>query len=624
MKLFQISIFLLVAGSAAIALGQYGLYGSPDPIQMSQQMPNTVPSGGYAAPSSVYAAPANGVAQKTMQPNAVQQPQPYTIQPAQQAVIQPAQQAVIQPAQQAVIQPAQQAVIQPAQQAANQPAHLYANQSGQQYASQPVQQIAGQTAQPYAAQQMQAARPAATYGQIGSQYQTPTYTPPTYYTAAVDQTGMAQPVTSQPIMAVPQAMPVPQSTPAAQVPAPQRVYEPVPATGTQQNSGVMNQMLIEQGQAGSVPAGACEGYMPPVNRCEQAACGGVDSGCSESLWYGSLTMLAMTRDRPNMVYITYETGNLPHNVYPPDEFGWSWGGEARFGRRFCCGCNAGYWALEASYWTLGNFDSSVSHTSPASSYNPYGLVGTPLRVGDIEFGGTSGTSWFDNASEHRLWRRDEVHNVEINFVRGQWCYGQNSPWDLGWSMGLRYFRFQESWRFGSLAGPFTQASGPIPGPYHYWGEAGGLYEAYINDRITNNFIGPQLGFELGYNMGCNLRFYLAPKVGIYVDHIDNNFQAYLGNGVIATTGSSGVQGTYPVDSSTDPVSFLTQVDVGLDWKFARQWSAQIGYRILAASRIGLADAQIPFYVVDIPAIADIDKNGDLFMHGGYATIGFNF
>jgi hypothetical protein len=98
----------------------------------------------------------------------------------------------------------------------------------------------------------------------------------------------------------------------------------------------------------------------------------------------------------------------------------------------------------------------------------------------------------------------------------------------------------------------------------------------------------------------------------------------LGNGVVATTGHSGVEGTYPVNSTADAVSFLTQVDVGLDWKFARQWSAQIGYRVVAVSRIGLADAQIPFYIVDIPAIAEIDRNSDLILHGGYATIGFNF
>ena len=304
----------------------------------------------------------------------------------------------------------------------------------------------------------------------------------------------------------------------------------------------------------------------------------------------------MTRDRPNKVYITYETGNLPHNDFPVDEFSWQWGGEVRVGRRFCCGCNngcnndcnsccnTGYWALEASYWTLGDLDSDVSHTSPVSPTNPLGTVGTPLVVSDIQFGGTPGTAWFDNAAEHCLWRRDELHNVELNLVRGQWCYGQDSPWDLGWSMGVRYFRFQESWRFGSLAGPLTDP-GSAP---HYWGQNGGLDEAYLSDGITNNLVGPQIGFELGYCICNNCRF-LAPKVGIYDNHISNNFQAYLGNSTIATTGTSGVPGTYPVNSSTDTVSFLTEIDVGLDWKLARQWSAQIGYRVVAVSSIGLAD-----------------------------------
>ena len=158
-----------------------------------------------------------------------------------------------------------------------------------------------------------------------------------------------------------------------------------------------------------------------------------------------------------------------------------------------------------------------------------------------------------------------------------------------------------------------------------WGEQGGAYEAYLSDLITNNLIGPQLGFELGYNMCNNLRFYMTPKFGIYNNHITNNFQAYLGNGEISRPiSASGMTGTYPVNSSTDAISFLTQIDVGLDWKFARQWSAQFGYRVVAVSSIGLADAQIPFYTVDIPAIAEIDKNSDLILHGAFFTIAYNF
>jgi len=126
-------------------------------------------------------------------------------------------------------------------------------------------------------------------------------------------------------------------------------------------------------------------------------------------------------------------------------------------------------------------------------------------------------------------------------------------------------------------------------------------------------------------MWSNLRFYLAPKFGIYNNHITNYFQAYLGDGTLAVPDpASGVSGTFPVNSSTDQVSFLTQMDVGLDWQFANQWSARIGYRVVAVSGIGLADAQIPFYIVDIPAIADIDKNGDLILHGAFITLAYNF
>lgn len=590
MRLSRLYSFLIMMACATTAFAQYGLYGSPDTINVSQQTPYMAPSNGYTAPSGGYSYPA--------QPAYVaQQPvQTYSNQPVQQPY-------------------------------SYQPAQPYPTQAMQGYQVQqtPVQQAPMQQAQiqPQMQPQMQPARPAAVYGQMTPQYRAPNYSRQPYYTAAANQNATAQP----------QVIPTPNPTPAPQIaPNGQNIYEPE-APGIQPNSNMMNQMLAEQGQIsgsnacitgsenGPVYGGdQCGAYRPYTNQYEQAACGNAPDSCTgTSLWYGSVSALAMTRDRPNMVYLTYETGNLPHNVYPPDEFSWRWGGEITFGRRFCnpcateCGgCNTGYWALEASYWTLYPFNSFVSHTSPASPTNPNGTVGTPLRVSDVQFDGTPATTWFDNAAEHRLWRRDEIHNIEVNLVRGQWSYGQDSPWDLGWEMGVRYFRFQESWRFGSVMGG------------HSWGEGGGAFEAYLSDQITNNLVGPQIGFDLGYSMYSGMRFFLAPKFGLFNNNINNNFQAYLGDGTIATTGTSGVPGTYPVNSSTNTLSFLTQIDVGLDWKFARQWSAQVGYRVVAISGIGLSDAQIPFYIVDIPVIADIDRNADLILHGAFATISYNF
>ncbi|MGW8255884.1 MAG: hypothetical protein ACWGMZ_00210 [Thermoguttaceae bacterium] len=599
MKLFRISVcvaFLL--GTATAAMGQYGLYGSPDTISMSQQtayaspqIPNTAPAGTYAGTYTVpaagaYASPANYGTQQGIQAY------PGQNQGATERYVTP-------------------------------PTQAYAAGTGVKPTSQQTQYsypaYTAQTAQAYSAQQTQVAQPQSgvSYGPMGAQYRTSANSgQPPYYTASVDQSTSTQPTLANP-----------QNGSADQVqPSQTPVAEAIPAPGTQQAPGLMNQMLSEQGQAGyncgacyggecnGAYGGECGGVRASMNRFEQSACDSLNYGCAQPcLWYASVSALAMTRDRPNKVYITYETGNLPHNDYPADEFSWEWGGEVRIGRRFCCGCNPGYWALEASYWTLNSFESYVSHT------NPGGTVGTPLDVSYNEFYyNVSGfyenaTNWFDNAAEHRLWRRDEVHNVEINLVRGQWCYGPDSPWDMGFGFGVRYFRFQESWRFGSLMNGFT------------WGQDGGADEAYLDDLITNNMVGPQVGFNLGYNIGRNLRFYMAPKVGIYNNNIQNNFRAYLGNGSISRpTAASGVTGTYPVNSSTNMLSFLSQIDVGVDWKFARQWTFGAGYRVVAISGIGLADAQIPFYTVDIPAISDIDKNGDLLLHGAYLTLGYNF
>jgi hypothetical protein len=50
----------------------------------------------------------------------------------------------------------------------------------------------------------------------------------------------------------------------------------------------------------------------------------------------------------------------------------------------------------------------------------------------------------------------------------------------------------------------------------------------------------------------------------------------------------------------------------------------LGYRVLAATGIGLADNQIPPYLNDIPTIQDIDRNGSLILHGAFAGLTYRF
>ena len=340
-----------------------------------------------------------------------------------------------------------------------------------------------------------------------------------------------------------------------------------------------------------------------------ASCGATaDCGVESCLpapccpWFASASWLILGRDKPNYLWTSYESGNEPNQLRHPWGMEWTNGGEIQFGRRFCCD----QWGLELSYWTIDPMHSFSSITNASG-------VSTTLRVSEIEFAGVNGVDLFDNAAEHRLWRRNEFHNVELNLIRYTMPSCCGGPWDFSCSAGVRFFRFEENLKFGSLEGGCS------------WGQDGGIHEAYLDDNIENNLLGVQFGCDARYNCWGNLGFFLSPKFGIYNNRIEHKFQAYRGDGTVANpTAASGVTDSYPVESSTDVFSFLTEVDVGLDWQISANWSARVGYRVVAVTGVGLADNQIPTYVVDIPEIRDIDHNGNLLLHGAFAGVTYNY
>lgn len=347
-------------------------------------------------------------------------------------------------------------------------------------------------------------------------------------------------------------------------------------------------------------AGGC--YAAPLARFSQLAFGSACGGCCP--WYASAAWITMGRNEANRVWTSYEAGNEANQIGHTNMAGLKFehGLEVRVGRRLGC---YRQWALEGIYWTLSDFNGYASITHPSG-------VSTPLTTGHVDFGGWGANLWFDNAAEHRLWRSNEYDNVELNLVRNRLWALDSAPWTLDWLLGVRYFRFEEGLIFASLQSGYV------------WGADNGLREIYLNEHIENHLVGFQFGFEADCWLFDNLRLFVTPKLGIYNNHISHVFRLYLGDGTIPTTGSSGVPGTYPVRCSTNNVSFLGQLDLGLDWHFAPRWSLRGGYRVIAATGIGLADHQIPPYLVDIPEIAAIDTNGDLVVHGAFAGLTFNF
>lgn len=365
----------------------------------------------------------------------------------------------------------------------------------------------------------------------------------------------------------------------------------------QRGAGILNQPLgsadyLNSGGNG-VAGGDCYGVDCEPS-CYQAPC------CP---WYGGAFGLMMCRNQANRLWTSYQTGNNA-NQTQNSQMGIQWrgGGEIRFGRYFCCR----QWAVEATYWTLDNFSAySSSSVSPS--------VSTPLDFGFLQFGpGDPLSIYFDTSAEHRLWRNDEIHNLEVNFIRHRMLAATYLPWDVSWSAGIRWLRFKEDFTFGALEQGRT------------WGEAGGSWEAYLQDDITNDLVGFQIGCEASYYLHGAWRFFVAPNIGLYNNHISNRFRLNRGDGVVAVATDPGITGTYPVNSSKDILSFMTELDIGLDWQCSQRWSARIGYRVLFISGIGLAEEQVPHYIVDIPEIAAIDHNATLILHGAFAGLTYNY
>jgi len=344
-------------------------------------------------------------------------------------------------------------------------------------------------------------------------------------------------------------------------------------------------------------------FRPAVFRMERALKGMFRGrrGCGPGPWYATVTVMALGRDKPNRLWTSYQDGNRTNVLAHSDELGdrWRLGGEVRFGRRFL----GGQWAVEASYWTLDASEDRLEVTDPVGVSSS-----AALNLSESEFFGTSAVLWFEDATAHRLQRRDEFHSVEVNLLYNQLAGDCGFGLDASWSLGARFFRFEENLLFGAVAAGFQWGDDPTR-------------EAFLDDRIRNNLVGIQLGAEARYRI-WRLQLIAAPKLGMYNNHTQHFFHMYTADGTAAT--STLGTGTYPVESTENNIAFLAQVDLALAWQFAPRWSARIGYHLLVLAGVALADEQLQTSLGHIDELGDIDTNGELIMHGASAGVMYNY
>ncbi|MCH8921761.1 MAG: BBP7 family outer membrane beta-barrel protein [Planctomycetes bacterium] len=317
-------------------------------------------------------------------------------------------------------------------------------------------------------------------------------------------------------------------------------------------------------------AGPCESC---TSDCD--LCGG---GC----WYGSVAGMIMTRDRPDPVWLTYPGASLTTNLMGTTDtsIGWTGGWQFVLGRRMsdCHRLELVYWGLDPVVYNDSARDAATNNLS------------TPLDFGTLMAGGGLLGDLFDAAREHRFRRENEIHNIELNVVHESLmsCCG----FELEWILGARYFRFDENWAFSSVDAGFDFGDDPTR-------------EGHYDIDTVNHLVGLQIGTMARWQLCRRWGLHAGQKVGIYANDVSHRSRGYRGDGASA----------FNIASNKDEVSFLAELDLGLDYMISSRWRAFATYRAVAVSNVALADDQVPQFISDAAGIANIDTNGHLILHG---------
>jgi hypothetical protein len=240
----------------------------------------------------------------------------------------------------------------------------------------------------------------------------------------------------------------------------------------------------------------------------------------------------------------------------------------------------------------------------ASISDPANNLGTPLDTtnGGITLGGQTADSFFASSHQTIISRTDNVNNVELNLYYDPTAADTCSCFQSSWLAGVRFLKFDEDLLWTSVAGG------------SFLNEAGGVDQANIDERVENYMVGFQIGNRVDWKISDSWSLYGLPKVGIYGNHATNEARFFRGDGVQA----------FDLHGSSDTVSFIGQMDLGLDYHYNCHWSATAGYRVVFISGIALSDQQIPAFLAASNDFMDVKTNGDLVLHGVFAGVEYRF
>jgi Putative beta barrel porin-7 (BBP7) len=315
------------------------------------------------------------------------------------------------------------------------------------------------------------------------------------------------------------------------------------------------------------------------------------------LWFGSVYGLVMTRNNPNRTWFSANAANFDDQLLNGQDVSddWNGGGGVTFGRAFCgSGCGGcGGAGIQASYWMLDPLEDEAVLTG--------GFYNTPIFMSLNPLGVGFADAYFDGSPEHHLARRNEVHNIELNILEYP-VFDNNRTFNVSWLAGVRFFKFDDDLLFSAVRNGFTYGD-----PQN---------TAFYDVDVENNLIGAQLGAYANLWLTERISLFATPKFGIYNNYMTQDQSLYL----LQANGAPG----FDIGTKKNDVSFLAEIDVGVNYRFSRCVTAFVGYRAVAVTGVALADDQVPQFLNDVPEIERIESNGSLVLHGATAGLWFNY
>jgi len=346
--------------------------------------------------------------------------------------------------------------------------------------------------------------------------------------------------------------------------------------------------------------------------CTSGVCG--QGGCQNN-WFVSSSALLMTRVCNDDVNMSFDTGG-PNTVLCTcdTDMDLTGGFEITAGRAFNNGCNA----LAVTYWGLYPSDRSAT----AYGSNMVGNLNANMDFSGLSYDDGTGVqtmdNYFDNAAVHNICSSTTIQNVEINLLGG--CCGV-TPWSCGyrgtcprlscnWLAGIRIFEFNEG---------FCLSSDNTDTVFN-----GGLNEVYYEVQTQNSLVGFQVGGGYNYAVNNSWSLYGTGKAGVYGAKRSAFQRVYgaNGNAIINSGAYAGDDcGVYAEDTG---LAVIGQLGMGANWQINSRWSATLGYRVFGAAGVATLNDQISNDLTNVGAMHELNGNGSLLLHGGYAGLQFCF